>query len=248
MVRKKAGLGKRHFAIMSFLMKFNKENGFSPSIRQIGDAISVKSTSLVDYYLNGLEQEGCIDRSDHTSRSIVILKMPDQPDLIEAFEQFRHNVVSAAQDILNVPFWGKIYASEPTPVPGDRVADSTIDVARTLLPEREDLSKLYALQVSGDSMIDAMIQDGDIVIMKEASEANQGELVSVWLSEPDETTLKYFYKEKDRIRLQPANPTMGPIYIPKGRPLRIMGKIVLVIRKTDRPILSARKPVVRKTA
>jgi repressor LexA len=89
---------------------------------------------------------------------------------------------------------------------------------------------LFALKVHGESMIDAMVNDGDIVIMKRTEQASNGEMVAVWLPARDETTLKYFYKEKDRYRLQPANPTMGPIFINKGEPLEIKGKVVMVIR------------------
>ena len=83
-------------------------------------------------------------------------------------------------------------------------------------------------------MIDAMINDGDIVVLKPAQEARNGEMVAVWLSDKNETTLKYFYKEKDGYRLQPANPTMKPIMIKKNEPLEIKGKVVMVIRKMER--------------
>jgi SOS-response transcriptional repressor LexA len=79
-----------------------------------------------------------------------------------------------------------------------------------------------------------MINDGDIVVLKPAQEARNGEMVAVWLSDKNETTLKYFYKEKDGYRLQPANPTMKPIMIKKSEPLEIKGKVVMVIRKVDR--------------
>jgi repressor LexA len=91
-------------------------------------------------------------------------------------------------------------------------------------------TELFALKVKGDSMIDAMVNDGDIVIMKSVQQANNGDMVAVWLPARDETTLKYFYKEKDQYRLQPANPTMGPIFIKKSEPLEIKGKVVMVIR------------------
>ena len=82
-------------------------------------------------------------------------------------------------------------------------------------------------------MVDAMVNDGDIVVMKPAQEARNGDMVAVWLPDRSETTLKYFYKEKDRYRLQPANPTMKPIYIDKGDPLEIKGKVVMVIRQVE---------------
>jgi repressor LexA len=100
-----------------------------------------------------------------------------------------------------------------------------------LLPAREKTQDLFALEVQGDSMIDAMVNDGDIVIMKRAQQAENGEMVAVWLDDKDETTLKYFYKEPQGIRLQPANPNMTPIYVDNPASLRIMGKVVMVIRQ-----------------
>ncbi|MFM8428061.1 MAG: LexA family protein, partial [Chloroflexota bacterium] len=101
-------------------------------------------------------------------------------------------------------------------------------------PSKEKGKDLFALHVQGDSMIDAMINDGDIVVLKPAQEARNGEMVAVWLSDKNETTLKYFYKEKDGFRLQPANPTMKPIMVKKNEPLEIKGKVVMVIRKMER--------------
>jgi len=110
---------------------------------------------------------------------------------------------------------------------------NAVDIARSLLPSREKGTDLYALEVKGDSMIDAMINDGDIVVMKRAIEARNGEMVAVWLPRDNEATLKYFFKEKDGFRLQPANPTMKPILIKKDEPLEIKGKVVMVIRKVE---------------
>jgi repressor LexA len=235
MVRKKAGMGERHYKILQYLIKFQEDNGYPPSIRQIGESIGVNSTSLVDYYLNQLEEQKYIERDQHTSRSIRVINVPTTPGLAERFEQFGRAAVEVAENVLNIPMWGTIFASQPIPVPEETSApDYTIEIARSLLPEREDVSKLYALEVKGDSMIDAMINEGDIVIMKQATDANNGEMVAVWLEDNNETTLKFFYREKDRFRLQPANPTMGPIYIDKQRPLSIKGKVVMVIRQLDR--------------
>ncbi|NTU55310.1 MAG: repressor LexA, partial [Anaerolineales bacterium] len=117
----------------------------------------------------------------------------------------------------------------------DSEADA-VAIARSLLPSKEKGDGLYALQVQGDSMIDAMINDGDIVVMKPANEARNGEMVAVWLPNNNEATLKYFFKEKDRYRLQPANPTMKAIYIKKTEPLEIKGKVVMVIRRMEKPL------------
>jgi repressor LexA len=143
-------------------------------------------------------------------------------------------------DTLRVPILGPIAAGLPLPELDPSVSYMTdneanaVDIARSLLPSKEKGDNLFALEVKGNSMIDAMINDGDIVVMRSASEARNGEMVAVWLPRDNEATLKYFFKEKDRYRLQPANPTMQAIYVKKSEPLEIKGKVVLVIRKLDR--------------
>jgi len=232
MPRKSAGLGERHHKIMNFLNKFQEQNRYSPSIREIGESIGVNSTSLVDYYLKQLVAQGYIERDQHISRSIRVLK-PLEKAGKKAKESLRK--VQEAVDVFNIPVLGRIVASEPIPVPPSDVAyfdsESTIEIARSLLPARDKIDDLFALEVEGDSMIDAMVNDGDIVIMRHTQEARNGELVAVWLNDNDETTLKYFYREKNRIRLQPANPTMDPIYINNPEQVSIRGKVVMVIRQ-----------------
>jgi repressor LexA len=133
---------------------------------------------------------------------------------------------------------GRIVAGEPIPVPSSDFAtftpEDSVDIAMSLMPAKEKGKELFALQVQGDSMIDAMVNDGDIVILKPTQDARNGDMVAVWLSDRNETTLKFFFKEKDKYRLQPANPTMKPIYIDKNESLEIKGKVVMVIRKVDR--------------
>jgi len=235
MARRTLGLSERHRKIMEYLTKFQNSNGYSPSIRQIGDSINVKSTSLVDYYLNQLQQMGYIDREDRISRSIrVLTPIADGTSLKDKVTEAVQNVSAKLSDLVSIPLAGRIVASAPLPMPTSDLpyfdSESSVEIARSLLPTRET-TDLFALEVSGDSMVDAMINDGDIVIMKQAKSANNGEMVAVWLDDKDETTLKYFYKEPNRIRLQPANPNMGPIYVDNPKSLRIMGKVVMVIRQ-----------------
>ena len=235
MARRSQGLSERHRKIMEFLTKFQENNGYSPSIRQIGDSIDVKSTSLVDYYLNQLQEMGYIDREDRISRSIRVLQpIYASPSITGIVSETIHKAGEMLADLVSIPIAGRIVASAPLPMPTSDLSyydsETSVEIARSLLPTR-DVSDLFALEVSGDSMIDAMINDGDIVVMKKAQSANNGEMVAVWLDDKDETTLKYFYKEADRIRLQPANPNMGPIYINNPKSLRIMGKVVMVIRQ-----------------
>jgi len=235
MARRQSGLSERHRKIMEFLGKFQNSNGYPPSIRQIGDSINVKSTSLVDYYLNQLQEMGYIERENHISRSIRVLQ-PVQPgfSVSGTVSDAIRNAGVALANMVTIPIAGRIVASAPIPVPASDLnyydAESSVDIARSLLPSK-DINDLFALEVSGDSMIDAMVNDGDIVVMKKADSANNGEMVAVWLDDKDETTLKYFYKEANRIRLQPANPNMGPIYVQNPKSLRIMGKVVMVIRQ-----------------
>ena len=238
MARRSEGLSKRHQKILKFLAKFQEENGYSPSIREIGESINVQSTSLVDYYLKQLEEKGYISREQHISRSICLLKpLESAPSAIERISEGIQKATASVDELLSIPIMGRIVASEPLPMPTSDVnyfdSESSIEIARSLLPSREKTEDLFALEVHGDSMIDAMVNDGDIVIMKRAQQANNGEMVAVWLDDKDETTLKYFYKEAKGVRLQPANPNMGPIYVENPASLRIMGKVVMVIRQLN---------------
>jgi repressor LexA len=142
---------------------------------------------------------------------------------------------STMEGILHIPLAGRIGAGiviQP-PESGFNVfaPEEGIEVARSMLPQHEQEAQLYALEVEGDSMIDAMVGDGDIVIMKHTRNANNGEMVAVRLSDSDETTLKYFYRENGRVRLQPANPMMEPIIIEDSSTVEVQGKVVLVIRQ-----------------
>lgn len=228
MARKGKLMNERHERIMKFLQDYQQKNQYSPSIREIGNFIGVNSTSLVDYYVRQLVEMGYLERDEHVSRSIRIVR---------SFENNKNKPQSVSyskQEVLRFPVLGRIVASAPIPVPNSDLAyfdaESYIEIPRKMIPLNEKDSELFVLEVSGDSMIDAMINDGDKVIFRQANAAANGDMVAVWLSNNDETTLKYFYHEGDRIRLQPANPTMGPIYIDNPSQVHIMGKVVMVIR------------------
>ena len=236
MVRRQDGLSKRHEKILEFLNEFQQKNGYSPSIREVGESIGVRSTSLVDYYLKQLEDMGYISREQHISRSICINKLVEGvKGVADELTAGARAAGKALEDLISIPVLGRIVASAPIPMPSSDVAyfdsESSIDIARSLLPAREKGEDLFALEVQGDSMVDAMVNDGDIVVMKRAQQAQNGDMVAVWLDDKDETTLKYFYKESNRIRLQPANPNMNPIYVENPGALRVMGKVVMVIRQ-----------------
>lgn len=140
------------------------------------------------------------------------------------------------QDFVKIPAIGFINANTPVSnnIEGQNLKQQDIvEVAKTFFHKNPPKS-LFALKVQGNSMLDAMINDGDIVILKPTNQAKNGEMVAVWLSDRNETTLKYFYKEKDGYRLQPANPAYKPIMIKNAEQIQVSGKVVMVIRKKDR--------------
>ncbi len=242
MARKRAkGLSPRQIKILEVLERYHEQVGYPPSIRDICDKTGITSTSVVNYYLKQLESSGFIERDGGVSRGIRLVKpLGDSAEaspasLAAQVKKTVEGVQQAIEDILRIPVMGRIVAGSPVPVPSSDFslydADTMVDVARSLLPARESGSNLFALEVQGDSMIDAMVNEGDIVIMKSAQEARNGEMVAVWLTDKDETTLKYFYLENGRVRLQPANPTMLPIFIEDPSTVKIQGKVIMVIRQ-----------------
>ncbi len=236
--QRKPGLSERQIKILEVLDNFQQKNGYPPSIREICEKAEISSTSVVNYYLDRLEETGYIERDGRVSRGIRVLHPIS--DSASASQRLAANAAKAVQevrqaveDVIKIPVMGRIFASNPVPLPSSDFslmdAEASIDVARSMLPGREKTENLFALEVRGDSMIDAMVNDGDIVIMKRADIARNGEMVAVFLTDQEETTLKYFFAEKDRIRLQPANPTMSPIY-KDPKVVKVQGKVVMVIR------------------
>jgi repressor LexA len=218
-------LSERQRNMLRYIEKYVAEHGFPPTIRQIGEATGINSTSVVNYNLNKLVQAEYLTRSSHVSRGLR-LKAP-----LPGSEKKGKSVQVQAASKAKIPVIGNIYASQPMPVPEDYYydEDDLIEVTTDMLGGT-DPANVYALEVKGDSMIDAMIREGDIVIFRKQETANNGDMVAVWLEDRNETTLKHFYKEKDgRIRLQPAHPTMEAIYVDPQH-CRIEGKVLSVIR------------------
>jgi len=212
-------LSARQQAMIEFIQRFTQAHQYPPTIREIGQEVGITSTSVVNYNLNILEREGLLERDKEVSRGIKLIGAAAQAINLRA--------------LVSVPLLGRIAAGEPIPVPSSNFSvmpEETIELTRGLLPA--DTQDIYALQVRGTSMIDAMIGDGDIVVMKHQQTAKNGELVAVWLRDKEETTLKRFFLENGRIRLQPENPTMKPIYAdPKN--VEVQGKVVLVLRRPE---------------
>jgi repressor LexA len=214
-------LSPRQKEMLSFMGRFVKENGYPPTIREIGQAVKISSTSVVDYNLNILQAKGFIQRERAVSRGVKLLE--------KALEL---QTPGLDQVMVRVPVLGRIVAGEPVPVLDE--SSSLLDVDESIALTRDIVQEqglIYALQVKGDSMIDALINDGDIVVMKPDTDIHNGDLVAAWLKEEKETTLKRFYREGEkRVRLQPANPTMEPIYVHPAN-LEIQGKVIAVIRQ-----------------
>lgn len=237
--RRSATLTEPQIKVLKVIEDYQNTNGFPPSIRDIQDMGNFSSTSVVNYYLEQLETMGHIKRSGHVSRGIRMVH--PFSEIAQSASRTIQSVRESVQQVLSIPVMGRIFASEPVPVPQSDFpyldAESVVSVARSMLPAREKVEDLFALEVNGDSMIDAMVNDGDIVIMKPAKDVHNGDLVAIWLRDKDETTLKYFFLEDGKVRLQPANPTMKPIFIDDPSTVDIQGKIVMIIRPCEMPLL-----------
>ena len=215
MVAKKK-MPERRRRILGFVQEFYFENGIPPTVRDIQQACDVSSTSVVDYNLRQLEEAGYLNRRREVARGIELLDKDGEP-------------VSSAPRVQIV---GSIAAGQPLPVfssEGSAVSEEfdSVEVSPDM-PRRH--GKLFALTVRGTSMIDALIDDGDVVVIKPSHEASNGEMVVAWLKQEEEATLKKFYLEGDQVRLQPANSTMSPIYSPAEN-VEVRGKVVTVLRK-----------------
>ena len=215
----KGKLTDRQRRILDFIQDFSTDNGYPPSIRQIGASVGISSTSVVNYNLNRLVEEGFLDRDKNVSRGI---RLTDK--LLKA--------TGNLGEVIRIPMVGRIFASEPVHLPSTDSpmfgADEAIEITRDMLSSTDEV---FALEVKGDSMIDAMVSDGDIVVMKRDYHWSNGDMVAVWLKDLEETTLKYIYHEGNTIRLQPANPTMDPIIIEDPTHLEVQGKVMLVVRQ-----------------
>ncbi|HEY7802603.1 MAG TPA: transcriptional repressor LexA [Dehalococcoidia bacterium] len=211
------GLSAKQQDILTFMREFINEHDYPPSIRDIQVGCTISSTSVVDYNLKALERQGFIRRDREVSRAIELLDRGVR----------RPRTVA-------VPIIGTIAAGQPIPVPSedswqsidyDNVFDATEDLTR-------GKTNVFALKVRGTSMIDALVNDGDLVILEQTSACDDGDMVAAWLKRENEATLKKFYREGDRVRLQPANSTMKPIFTEAGN-VEIQGKVLATIGRRD---------------
>ena len=213
-------LSERQVRILEFIETYLGEHDYPPTIREIGKAVGISSTSVVKYNLERLQDKGKIKRSGEVSRG---LRLMDNP-------RFAPSARIIPGDILAIRKLGLISAGTPIAAVGEQdnpFAGETLSLTRDLVP---DTANIYALQVKGDSMIDALVHDGDWVIIKYQNTAERGDMVVAWITDREETTLKYYHPEGARVRLQPANPAYEPIYVLAER-LEIQGKVVAVVRQ-----------------
>jgi len=208
-------ISDRQQRIIEFIERFLAEKNYPPTIRDIQNGCNVSSTSVVDYNLNILEREGYIRRHADVSRGIELLS-----------RKF------TSESLVSVPVIGLIAAGEPIPVPTPDTWDVTTGVETMEIPGELARARkgIYALKVKGMSMVDALINDGDIVIMQYVNEVENGEMAAVWLKEEQEATLKKVYVDRDNIRLQPANSQMKPIYVSPDN-VEIQGRVIAVFRQ-----------------
>ncbi|HEY5477640.1 MAG TPA: transcriptional repressor LexA [Tepidiformaceae bacterium] len=209
-------LSGKQLQILEFLRSFIEDKDYPPSIRDIQDGCGISSTSVVDYNLRKLEEKNFIRRDREVSRGIEVLGPRGR-----------------RPRIIDIPLLGTIAAGQPIPVPtSDRWAsdaEETVSVTEDMIRGKQNV---FALRVKGTSMIDDLIDDGDIVFLEPASTANQGDRVAVWLKDRGEVTLKRYYFEGDRVRLQPANSTMLPIYTAPDN-VEIQGRFISSLRPCD---------------
>lgn len=199
------GLTRRQREILNFIQRQVRERGFPPSVREIGTAVNLSSSSTVHGHLNRLEQKGYIRRDPTKPRAIEIL----EPDPLRA-----------RQRSVNVPLVGKVTAGEPI------LAVENIEDTYPLPWDLVRGEDAFLLNVRGESMVGAGIQDGDQVIVRRQDIARDGDIVVALLE--DEATVKRFFREQDHIRLQPENPSMQPI---RARQVTILGKVVGLLRR-----------------
>ena len=202
------GLTVKQQQIYDFICQHQEERGYPPTIREIGLNFNLNSTGSVRDYLHALEKKGFINRNLRTSRGIEILKK---------------TIIAKTRSI---PIYGSIAAGAPT-VAAQQSYDEEVIVDSAWFGND---SETFSLRVQGESMIDAGILDGDLVVVRKQDYANEGDIVAVVID--DDATVKYFHREGNRIRFQPANEAMEPIYMEENKAqLHISGKVVGVMRK-----------------
>ncbi len=210
-------LSKRQTAIYDYICSYTKERGYPPSVREIGAAVGLASPSTVHMHLKVLQERGLIKRDSKKPRTIEVVSGSAD----DATQQ--QGLVSPTQDSssnqMHLPLVGRVAAGSPI------LAEQNVEETLTLPTSIVGDDSSFILRVRGDSMVNKGIFDGDFIVVKEQDSANNGDVVVALID--DSATVKTFYREKDRIRLQPANDTMEPIY---AKNPTILGKVTALVR------------------
>jgi repressor LexA len=250
------GLTKRQRAVLDFIWRTLRENGYPPTLREIGEELGIRSTNGVNDHLKALERKGYLSREDLKSRALRVQyyfdendnllrasevegrasrarAMADAPAAASSWERLaRASAVPApdpdagSEDLLEVPVLGKVAAGQPILAVEQR--EDTVRVDRFFIGQNRDV---FALRVFGDSMIEAGIFDGDYIFVRKQPTARTGDIVVAMIN--DEATVKYFHPSEDRIVFKPANSRMRPIEVRRTdwKPVNLLGTVVGVYRR-----------------
>lgn len=214
----KAKLGKRQLAIYDFIRTYTDEHGYPPSVREIGAAVGLASPSTVHMHLKVLEEHGLIKRDSKKPRTIEVMgKQATEP--VEDGQALASVAQDPASNSISLPLVGRVAAG--TPILAEQNVEETLTLPTSIVGD----SSSFILRVRGDSMVNAGIFDGDYIVVKEQHEAHDGEIVVALLD--DSATVKTFYREADRVRLQPENDLMEPIYV---KDPVILGRVTALVR------------------
>ncbi len=208
MVYRKRDLTDRQRQILDYIKTEVRRKGFPPTVRDIGEAVGLSSSSTVHSHLAALEAKGLVRRD------------PSKPRALEVLDGSREEREAAFSNVRELPVLGAVAAGAP--ILAAENVESTIPLPTEIA--RDDST--FVLRVKGDSMVEAGILDGDFVVVREQQTADNGDIVVALLE--DEATVKRFFREPDRVRLQPENPSMEPIY---ARDVSVLGKVVAVFRR-----------------
>ena len=211
----KRKLSDRQKLILDVIQNFIEQHQFPPTVRDIQSGCGISSTSVVDYNLRILQRDGYIRREAEVSRGIELLGDPNP---------------SPKRDIVSVPILGNIAAGEPMHLPSSDSwttdAIENVDIPSFITGGRSDV---FAVKVKGESMIDALVADGDLVVMEPVDHPQEGDMVAAWLRDKGEVTLKHFHMSNGMVTLQPANAAVEPITVPAENVL-VQGRVVGVVR------------------
>lgn len=223
-------LTDRQEEILQYIQRYIEEQGYPPTIREIGQAFGIRSTNGVNDHLKALERKGYVSRGELKSRALTLLQGGAQSSPSRPTGRFPSlRAAPQSDDVVEVPVVGKVAAGAPI-LAQENITD-TVRIDSFLLGS--DARKVFALRVAGDSMIGDGIFDGDYIFIRKQLQAQPGDIVVALIE--DEATVKRFYPEGDRVRFQPSNPRLKPIYVAKSdfRETQIIGLVVGVYRKMN---------------